>query len=275
MADWKPSLLQQCGAEFIGTFTLVFFGTGAVFVAVLTGALEGLIQVGMVWGLAIALSIYATSAISGTHINPAVTLAMVALRDFPKAKVIPFVFSQLLGAVMTSCVLFFLFGDFLTDFEMTKGIERGKPGSELSAMVFGEYFPNPAIGGVLETDHAKVGVIQAMLAEGIGTAFLVFFVFALTEPRNHHRPDGTLYALFIGLTITILIAVIAPITQAGFNPARDFGPRLVAFFSGWGSVAIPGPRGGFFTVYILSPLVGGLLGGTIYEKVIRPALPDA
>jgi glycerol uptake facilitator protein len=63
------------------------------------------------------------------------------------------------------------------------------------------------------------------------------------------------------LTVALLIELIAPIDQACFNPARDFGPRLITFFAGWKSIAIPGPRGGFFSVYILSPFVGALLGG--------------
>jgi hypothetical protein len=121
--------------------------------------------------------------------------------------------------------------------------------------------------------HAKVTEMQAMLAEAIGTALLVFFIFALTDARNRNRPDGTLFAVLIGLTITILICVIAPLTQAGFNPARDFAPRLVAYFAGWGSIAIPGPRGGFLTVYILSPILGGIVGGLIYDYVIRPPAP--
>jgi glycerol uptake facilitator protein len=108
-----------------------------------------------------------------------------------------------------------------------------------------------------------------MAAEGFGTALLVFFIFALTDTRNRNRPDGTLFALFIGLTISILIAVIAPLTQAGFNPARDFGPRLFAYWAGWGAVAIPGPRGGFFLVYILAPILGGLIGGALYDKALR------
>ena len=77
--------------------------------------------------------------------------------------------------------------------------------------------------------------------------------------------------LFIGLTVSIIIAVVAPLTQAGLNPARDFGPRLFAYFAGWGSVAIPGPRGGFFTVYILSPFLGAVVGAGLYQFILRPA----
>src|SRR4051812_10442030 len=106
----KPqSLFSECVAEIIGTFFLVFFGTGAVYVAVLTGSLTGLWQVGIVWGVAIALAIYAVSAISGAHLNPSVTFAVAVLRDFPWRKVGPYILSQLAGAFIAACVLYFLF----------------------------------------------------------------------------------------------------------------------------------------------------------------------
>ena len=76
------------------------------------------------------------------------------------------------------------------------------------------------------------------------------------------------------LTVSIIISVIAPLTQAGLNPARDFGPRLVAYILGWGEVAIPGPRGGFFTVYILSPVVGAIVGAGAYLGLVRRYLPE-
>jgi glycerol uptake facilitator protein len=268
------SLGRECAAEVVGTFVLVFFGTGSVFVGAITGALQGLLQVAIVWGLAIALAIYAVGAISGAHLNPAVTLSVAFLRDFPKRKILPYIASQLVGAIIASFILYFLFSGVVTRFEKEKGLIRGHAGSERSAMIFGEYFPNPA---AFENDKGSVAAVsksQAMVAEGLGTALLVFFIFALTDTRNRNRPDGTLFAVFIGLTITVLIAVIAPLTQAGFNPARDFGPRLFAYFAGWGRIAIPGPRGGFFTVYILSPIVGGLVGGLIYDWVIRPAAAE-
>ena len=73
--------------------------------------------------------------------------------------------------------------------------------------------------------------------------------------------------------MAIVISIVAPLTQAGLNPARDFGPRLFAYLAGWGRIAIPGPRGGFFTVYILGPIVGGLIGGFVYQYLLRPFLP--
>lgn len=267
--NMRTGVFGACIAEFVGTFFLVLFGVGSVFVAVLTGALQGLFQVAIVWGIVIALCIYTTSAISGAHLNPAVTLACWAWRSFPRSRAIPYIAAQLAGAFMAAAVLYALFNGVLAGYELEKGIARGLAGSEQTAMLFGEYFPHPLQIGADPAALAKVGPATAMFAEGLGTAILVFFIFALTDPHNPNRPSGTLFALFIGLTVSILIAIIAPLTQAGFNPARDFGPRLFAWLAGWGEMAIPGPRGGFFTVYILAPVIGGLAGGGLYDFLIR------
>ena len=81
-------------------------------------------------------------------------------------------------------------------------------------------------------------------------------IFALVDRRNTSLPVKYLAPVFIGLTVAMIISMLAPLTMGGWNPARDFGPRLVAFFAGWGEVAIPGPSGGFWA-YIVGPLVGG------------------
>jgi glycerol uptake facilitator protein len=266
------SLRGQCISEFFGTLILVFFGVGAVNTAVLTGAQSGLWQVAVVWGVAISLAIYATGAVSGTHINPAITVAMAVWRDFPKKKVAPYIGSQILGGFCGSLLLYALFHGVIAHFEAANGIVRGQPGSQLSAMVFGEYFPNPAIFGTGPEAFRQVSHLTAMLAEAVGTAFLVSFVFALTEPRNPEAPRF-MVPLFIGLTVSIIISIIAPLTQAALNPARDFGPRLVALLFGWGHIAIPGPRAGFFTVYILAPIIGGIAGAGLYQTFVRRYLP--
>jgi len=268
----RPTLLRQCAAEVLGTFVLVFFGTGAVHAAVLTGAQSGLWQVAVVWGVAISLAIYAVGAISGAHINPAITVAFAAYRRFPLRRVPPYVASQVAGAILAAATLYLLFGNILPRFEASEGLVRGRAGSELSAMMYGEYFPNPAIAKARAWSPDAVSHLQAMLAEGIGTALLALFVFALTDPANRARPRGGLFAIFIGLAVAVIISVLAPLTQAGLNPARDFGPRLFAWAAGWGSVAIPGPRGGFFTVYILAPILGAIAGAGVYQAVVRPAL---
>jgi glycerol uptake facilitator protein len=160
-----------CVAEGIGTFLLVFFGTGSVFVAVLTGALQGLLQVAIVWGIAVTLSIYATGAISGSHLNPAVTLACSIWRDFPRSRILPYILAQTAGAFAASCVLYVLFQGILGEYELTRGIVRGASGSQETAMLFGEYFPHPLQVGMDAGAVARVSLFTAMLAEGGGTAF--------------------------------------------------------------------------------------------------------
>jgi len=264
-------LVWPCVAEFAGTFILVFLGVGAVHVAVLTGALEGLWQVAVVWGVAVALAVYATSAISGGHINPAITVALAALGGFPKRKVPPYIVSQLAGAVVAAAVLHGLFASILDDYETARGLVRGGAGSEISAMCYGQYFPNPALREARRWSPDVVTHLQAMAGEGIGTALLAFFVFALTDPRNRGGPGPRLAPAFIGLTVAVLIAVVAPLTQAGLNPARDLGPRLFALVAGWGRVAVPGPRGGCITVYVVAPTVGALVGAGAYTALARAA----
>jgi glycerol uptake facilitator-like aquaporin len=139
-------------------------------------------------------------------------------------------------------------------------------------MIFGEYFPNPAVFGTGPDAAALVSPLAAMLVEALGTAILVLVIFSLTDPENGAAPDPTLVPFFVGFTVAVLISLFAPITQAGWNPARDFGPRLVAVLAGFGTVAIPGPHGGFW-VYIVGPLLGGLAGGLTYERLVRPLLP--
>ncbi|MFB3879811.1 MAG: MIP/aquaporin family protein [Armatimonadota bacterium] len=265
-------LTRECLAEFIGTLILVFFGVGAVNAAVLAGVTQGLWQVAMIWAVGVALAIYATGAVSGAHLNPAITAALAVWRGFPRRKIPLYVGAQLAGAFCGSLLLYGLFHGLLADFEATHRLVRGGPGSELSAMVFGEYFPNPAMIGATAAAYHKVSLLTAMLAEAIGAAFLAGFVFALTAPRN---PVGPRYAvpLFIGLALAVIIMIIAPLTQAGLNPARDFGPRLLAYLLGWGNVAIPGPRGGFFTVYILAPILGAVVGSGVYEWLGRSLSP--
>src|SRR5262249_1507043 len=123
--------------ELVGTFLLVLFGTGGVASAVLTGALVGLWQVAVVWGFGVALAIYCSAAASGAHLNPAVSLAFALWRPagFGWARLLPYWAAQLVGAVMAGGVVAGLFWPALLRFEAAKGIIRGAPGSELSAMV--------------------------------------------------------------------------------------------------------------------------------------------
>lgn len=266
-------------AELCGTFLLVFLGCGAVHAAVLTGAQSGLWQVAVVWGIAIMIACYVTGGISGAHINPAMTIAFAVWHGFPWKKVPAYVFSQVAGAALGAAVLYVLFAPHLAERERQKGVVRGQAGSELTAMCYGEYFPNP---GRLAAGDQKYSVaehqqlrqlvppVTALMAEFVGTMILAISVFGMTDIQNSGRPSAGQAPIFIGLTVSALISILAPLTQACFNPARDFGPRLIAYFAGWGTIAFPGTADlSWLTVYILAPVLGALTGGGIYQFVLR------
>ena len=268
------NLAYRCIAEIVGTWLMVFVGTSVVAAAVLTGAQVGLWQVAVVWALGVSMAIYLTGAVSGAHLNPAVSLAFAIFRprDFPARWLLPYWASQMLGAVLAGLTVLLLYGSFIRRFEVQNGLERGEPGSQLSTMMFGEYFPNPGIIGVDEAARALVSPLEAAAVEALGTGILVLMIFALVDRRNSSLPVKYLAPVFIGLTVAMIISMMAPLTMGGWNPARDFGPRLVSFLAGWGTMAIPGPSGGFWA-YIAGPLVGGPIGAAVYEFLIRPALP--
>ena len=253
--------------EFAGTFLLVFFGCGSVCVAVTTGALVGVFQVAIVWGLGIAVAICLTGSLSGAHLNPAVTLSLAVWRGFPKRRVLPYIACQLFGAFAAAAVLYVLFAGALRDFEVRNSVVRGAAGSEASAMVFGEYFPNP--GGKPLTDGARqqVSATVAFAAEAVGTALLVLAIFGVTDV--HHRSSSPiLIAALIGLTVTILICVLSPLTMACFNPARDLAPRVFSSLAGWGTLPFQVNGKGWLAVYVMAPLAGGCAGGGFYQLVI-------
>ena len=264
-------LLSACIAESLGTFILVLFGIGSVAAAVFTGAQIGLWQVAVVWGFGVTLAIYVSGAVSGAHLNPAVSLAFAIFRSdqFPLNRLFAYWGVQLIGAVIAGVVVLILFNPFIERFETENGIVRGEVGSQRSAMAFGEYFPNP---GMFDSMTMSVSPLHAFAVEAFGTAILAMVIFALTERRNAGIPTNGMVPFFIGFTVAALISLFAPITQAGWNPARDFGPRIVAWVAGWGEIAIPGPEGGFW-VYILGPLVGAPLGALLFKLVIEPGLP--
>ena len=272
-AQELTALAPAMAGEFLGTFVLVFFGVGVVNAAVVTGAQIGLWQVAVVWAIGVSLGIYSAAALSGAHINPAMTMVAVVYDRFPPLRALAYVVAQVAGAMAASLLLYAMFSEAILEFERSRGLLRGGPGSELSAMVFGEYFPNPAVFGTAEDAWRIVGIQSAFLAEMVGTAMLAFIVCAVTHRRNAARPPVAMQALMIGLGVAAIISVVAPLTQAGLNPARDFGPRVISWLMGWGEIAFPGPRGGWFVVYIAAPIVGAIAGGGVYRLVAGRFLP--
>ncbi len=237
--------------ESLGTFLLVFFGCGAVAVAIFFQAFSSLLEVALIWGLGVAIAIYTTRNICPAHLNPAVSLAMCITNKLSWRKLPIYMVSQVFGAALAGLVLYLLFDDAIRVYEASNAIVRGTEDSLKSAMMFGEYFPNPGFEKFM-----NVSTLLACFMEGLGTFILVFVILRLTEKPeqiNNTTP------IVIGFTVSIIICIVAPFTQAGLNPARDFGPRLVAYFAGWGAAAFPKVAYSFLTVYILSPLFAGVL----------------
>eukprot|EP00930_Biecheleria_cincta_P098503 TRINITY_DN90155_c0_g1_i1.p1 TRINITY_DN90155_c0_g1~~TRINITY_DN90155_c0_g1_i1.p1 ORF type:complete len:367 (-),score=54.55 TRINITY_DN90155_c0_g1_i1:118-1218(-) len=269
-------LMRALIAEAVGTGFIVIYGCGCV-CATLSGAYAGIWQVAAIWGLGVALAIYSTAEASGAHLNPAITLAFQLVRpsahNMTWKKSGLYVVAQLLGAMLAGVINLLVFGGTIAAFERENGIVRGEPKSILSASAFGEYFPNPGLskewgsGPYIQDD---VSVFTALAVEAWGTCILAFVIFGITNQHNKVLGSNERVGVpfMIGMTVAVLLALYAPITQAGWNPARDFGPRIVAAMAGWGQVAIPGPRGGFW-IYIVGPFIGGPLGALTAESMWR------
>jgi glycerol uptake facilitator protein len=213
--------------------------------------------------------IHLTGSLSGAHLNPAITIACATWTSFPWKAVPKYVGAQLAGAFAASMVLYGVYAGVLQAYEAAHHVVRGAPGSEATAMIFGEFFPNP--GGQPLTTAARTAMPawRAAGVEALGTAILALVVLGVTDENNKSRPQ-ILTAAIIGLTVTILISLLGPLTQAGFNPARDLAPRLFSVLAGWGAVPFTANGPGWLTVYVLAPIAGAIAGGGIYRRVLAP-----
>jgi glycerol uptake facilitator protein len=256
----KNSMFPALISEFIGTAFLVMLGDGVVATAILFGAYSGQWQPAILWGLSVAMLIYAMGAVSGAHFNPAVTLAMTTFRDFPKNRVLPYIGSQILGGFVGAGLLHGLIGPKLVAFEAAKGFVRGTAASEATARIFSTY------------PGADVPNFNAFLIEVFLTLCLVMFIMAMTDNKQADAPKNGLGALGVGALVALLVGIGGPWTMAALNPARDLGPRLWMYVAGWGNVALPGTNG-YFWVPILGPIVGAILAGLIYDNLIRKYIP--
>ncbi len=254
--------------EFLGTFLLVFFGCGSVGAAVTTGAHIGVFPIAVVWGLGYAVATYLAWGLSGAHLNPAVTISLTVWRDFPGKQAALYALAQLAGAFVAAAMLYFIFGDALHLFEQVNILVRGQRGSEASAMMFGEFYPNPS-GHPLSL-MARLGMsgVAAFGTEMLATAILVLVIFSVTDEENPARSRLST-AVSIGVTLALLISVVGPLTMGCFNPARDLGPRLFSALAGWGTLPFRVNGWGWLTVYILAPILGGVLGGGVYSLWLK------
>lgn len=241
--------------ETLGTFILVFFGLGSVAVEVATSVTLGLPLIALIWGAAAALAIYICGSMSGAHINSAMTLAFAAWTDFPWRKVPSYIGAQFLGAMLGALAVYACFSGAIAGFESQEEIIRGESGSEASAKIFGEYF-------------GDAPMLKAMIWEGAGTFLLAFGVFWLIKFSKRYRLHQIL-PVMVGLWLALLIWLVAPVTQAGFNPARDLGPRLISSFLGWGSWAFEANGWGWLSVYVVAPILGAVLGAGCLRGQVR------
>ncbi len=261
--------LKECLAEVIGTFILIFIGNMAVAMAVNTGAMT-LWGVAMLWGLAVVLAVYAVGPISGAHLNPAVTISMALYRGLSWKKVLPYIGSQILGAFLASALIWLLWSGFWLPLADKLGVAMGAAGSQKIMMIFSCFYPNPGIIGTDAAAWAKVSTLTAFGVEVVITGILVFMILALTEDRHEGAPKSNLVPWFVGLIVAAMVGIAAPLTMAAMNPARDLGPRIFSYLIGFKEMAFPGPRGNEWWLFILAPICGGILGGLVYETLVRP-----
>jgi glycerol uptake facilitator protein len=253
--------------EFVGTFFIVFFGCGTVFVAVYIGAFKDLLPVMWMWAFAVAIPVYVGAAVSGAHFNPSVTLALALFRGFPWRLVPGYVAAQFAGAFVGAAVLWFgLYQGFAAPFEAANHLVRGEFGSQLSSMVFATYIPNPGIVGTTAEAYAKVPLVTGFCSEFIGTALLMFMILQLLEAKNALKPSIVLFPYALGIVVFAIVALTAPLSMTSLNGARDLGPRTLAWLLGWGAMAFPGPRGDFW-IPTIAPICGAVFAGWFHDRI--------
>lgn len=224
--------MKAYAAEFIGTFWLVLGGCGA---AVLAAAFPevgiGLHGVSLAFGLTVLTMAYAIGHISGCHLNPAVSIGLVAGGRFPASQLAPYIVSQVLGAIAAGGVLFV--------------IASGAPGFDVSAGFASNGYGAHSPGGYSMT--------AALVTEVVMTAFFLIVILGATDKR---APAG-FAPIAIGLALTLIHLISIPVTNTSVNPARSTG---VALFVGDWAVAQ-------LWLFWLAPIVGATLGALVYRFI--------
>jgi aquaporin Z len=226
------SLKKRALAEFFGTFWLVFGGCGA---AVLAAGFPtvgiGFAGVALAFGLTVLTMAFAIGHISGCHLNPAVSIGLVAGKRFPASELGPYVVAQVVGAITASGVLFVI-ASGLASFDVSQGF---------AANGYGVHSP----GGY--------SLLAGAVAEVVLTMFFVFVIMGATDNR---APKG-FAPVAIGLCLTLIHLVCIPVTNTSVNPARSTGPAI--FVGGWALNQL--------WLFWVAPPVGGALGGWIYRTL--------
>lgn len=256
----RSGLIGELSAEFAGTMVLILFGCGVVAQVVVGGALaDGGLgdhdSITWAWGIGVTLGVYVAARLSGAHINPAVTLALAMFKGFAWRKVLPYALAQTAGAFVAA---------LLVRWNYTETLAKADPGHTLKTQ--GVFSTLPGNGTL------PVSEWGALRDQIIGTAILLMVIFAVTDLLNT-PPAANLGPFIIGL---IVVAIgMAWGTDAGYaiNPARDFGPRLAQFLTGYDGAWRDQYGNLYFWVPIVGPLIGGPLGALLYKLLIGRYLP--
>jgi glycerol uptake facilitator protein len=269
-------------AEFMGTLVILAFGDGVVAVAVAglpgSGRTAGPTQIWSgvgdwllitwCWAFAVALAVYVAGGVTGAHLNPAVTLGLAVRRRFSWNKVLPYWAAQIVGAFVGGLIVYMVYGPAIQAFDLAaKNVPQ--QGTALATYSIFATFPAAYFHG------SNVG---PLIDQIVGTAFLLMFILALTDSRNL-SPGANMWPFLVGIVIAAIGMSYGPNAGYAINPARDFGPRMVAWLFGWGKTAFPGTYnvGGlhfsnYFWIPIVGPLVGGVVGVLIYDFFVGDVL---
>ncbi|PWS36562.1 aquaporin Z [Falsiroseomonas bella] len=219
-------------AEFIGTLWLVLGGCGsAVLAAAFPEVGIGLLGVSLAFGLTVLTMAYAIGHISGCHLNPAVTLGLVAGGRFPAGEAVPYIVAQVAGAVAGAAILYL--------------IASGKAGFDLSAGF--------ASNGYGDHSPGKYGMMSGLVTEVAMTFFFLFVILGAT----HGRAPAGFAPIAIGLCLTLIHLISIPVTNTSVNPARSTGPAI--FVGGWALAQL--------WLFWIAPIAGAVLAGLVYRSL--------
>jgi aquaporin Z len=226
------SLVKRLGAEFLGTFVLVFVGCGT---AILDAGNKGIdfLGVAIAFGVAVMVMVYAVGAVSGGHFNPAVTIGLAVARRFPWADVIAYIVTQVVAATVAALVLF--------------GVAHGQDGFSAKASGF-------ASNGYGDHSPAHYNLGAVILVEIVLTAIFLYVIIGATDTR---APAG-FAGIAIGFTLVIIHLVSIPVSNTSVNPARSTGPAI--FQHGWAL--------GQLWVFWVAPIVGAAIAGMSYHFIV-------
>lgn len=231
------SLGKRCGAEFFGTFWLVFGGCGSAVLAAAFPSLGiGFAGVALAFGLTLLTMCYAIGHISGCHINPAVSVGLWAGGRFPASDVIPYIVAQVLGGLAASSVLYV--------------IASGQAGFSLSNGF--------AANGYAEHSPGGYSMEACLVAEVVLTFFFLFVIMGAT---HSNAPVG-FAGIAIGLCLTLIHLIGIPIDNLSVNPARSTAPAI--FVGGWAIKQL--------WAFWVAPIVGGALAGIVYSGLFKAAI---